>query len=486
MIEFMIHLQGDACIPLYEQIYEYIRKNIADGKISQGEKLPSTRFMAKYLQVSRSTVELAYEQLLSEGYIESQPCRGYYVCDIADLYEMRENKEKPKKSIQQPQIVSEDTKYLDFTADGIDYEHFPYNVWRKIHKNILLDDKEEILLSGDGQGQLGLRIAIAAYLYQARGVQCEPEDIVIGAGNEYLLILLSQLFLGKKKVAMENPTYLQAYRTFRNIGYDVAAISVEGEDGIPIERIREENPDILYLMPSHQFPLGTVMPMKKRLELLKWASEDENRFLIEDDHDSEYRYKGKPIPSLQSIDSLGKVIYLGTFSKSIAPSLRVSYMVLPAGLKQIYEERCPFYSTTVSRLSQDVLQVFLDEGHFGRHLNKMRGVYRNKHDMLMSELKKCSWVGKIHGDNAGLHLLVELNFEIAESEIVEKARENGIKLEGLSDYDVTKKQRAKYPTILLGYGNLKEEEIQEGIRILDQILSPLSAGMSGQYGKNRG
>lgn len=470
MIEFMIHLQGDGDIPLYEQIYESIRKNISDGKVSQGEKLPSTRFMAKYLQVSRSTVELAYEQLLSEGYIESQPCRGYYVCDIADLYELQEKSLYPKENLEQKEIDSKETKYLDFTADGIDYKHFPFNIWRKIHKNLLLDDRDEILLSGDGQGEYGLRNAIAKYLYQARGVKCEPDDIVIGAGNEYLLILLSQLLGEKKHVLMENPTYLQAYRTFENIGYQVSCVSVEEEGGIPLEKIRQVAPNLLYLMPSHQFPLGGVMPLKRRLELLKWATEDEGRFLIEDDHDSEYRYKGKPIPSLQGIDSHGKVIYLGTFSKSIAPSLRVSYMVLPRDLKKVYEERCAFYSTTVSRLSQDVLRVFLEEGHFGRHLNKMRGIYRNKHDKLVSVLKKYPWVKKIHGDNAGLHLLVEIETTMGENEIVEKAWKCGMKLEGLSAYEVMEQKGDRFPTILLGYGNPAEEEIEQGMELLNEIL----------------
>lgn len=466
----MIHLQGDGNVPLYEQIYESIRKNISDGKVSQGEKLPSTRFMAKYLQVSRSTVELAYEQLLSEGYIESQPCRGYYVCDIADLYELQEKSVQPQATWKKQENDSKETKYLDFTADGIDYKHFPFNIWRKIHKNLLLDDKDEMLLSGDGQGEFGLRDAIANYLYQARGVKCGPEDIVIGAGNEYLLILLSQLLGEKKLVVMENPTYLQAYRTFGNIGYQVETVSVEEEEGISLEEIKAIHPELLYLMPSHQFPLGGVMPMKKRLELLKWATEEEGRFLIEDDHDSEYRYKGKPIPALQGMDSHGKVIYLGTFSKSIAPSLRVSYMVLPETLKKAYQTRCAFYSTTVSRLSQDVLRIFLEEGHFGRHLNKMRGIYRNKHDKLVSVLKKYPWVREIHGDNAGLHLLVEIETTMEEKEIVEKSLERGVKLECLSDYEVKKRKEIRYPTILLGYGNPSEEEIEQGMELLNQVI----------------
>lgn len=469
MVEIMIHLEGDSKIPLYEQIYNYIKKNMEDGKISRGEKLPSTRFMAKYLQVSRSTVELAYEQLRSEGYIESIPCKGYFICDIAELYQLERSEKseslpvKEKKLSKQPQIS------IDFSANGIDEKHFPYNLWRKLHKEILLEETGELLNPGDSQGEYGLRQAIAHYLYQARGVNCRPEQIIVGAGNEYLLILLAQLLGEKKRVAMENPTYLQAYHTFCNIGWEVIAVSTEQERADEV--LKKVCPDILYTMPSHQFPMGTVMPMKKRLELLRWASEREGRYLIEDDHDSEYRYIGKPIPALQGIDTGERVIYLGTFSASIAPSLRVSYMVLPEHLLEVYREKCYFYSTTVPKLSQRVLQLFIEEGHFGRHLNKMRSVYRNKHDVLITELKKYPWVRRVYGENAGLHLLVEVESELSEKEIESKVQEKGLLIEGLSHYDIGEPNRSRrYPVLLLGYGNLSEEQIRKGLIILDCIL----------------
>lgn len=349
MNEIMIDLQGGAKAPLYEKIYEYIKNEIVDGKISKGEKLPSTRLLAKNLSVSRSTAELAYDQLLAEGYIEAEPYRGYFVCDIEALYQLEQRNHMQEK-LQAGQdwqpgwkteikhgAGSSKQKEIDFSPYTIDTQNFPYNVWRKLHKNVLLDDREEILLSGDGQGDHELRMAIADYLHQARGVNCVAEQIIIGAGNEYLELLLAQVLGEKKTVLMDDPTYLQAYRTFSNMGYLVKNIPAE-QGSMPIEAVRRENADILYVMPSHQFPLGTVMPLKQRLDLLKWASEKEGRYLIEDDHDSEYRYKGKPIPSLQSIDHEEKVIYLGTFSKSIAPSLRISYMVLPLHLLKKYQE----------------------------------------------------------------------------------------------------------------------------------------------------
>lgn len=492
MIEIMIDLQEEGKTPLYERIYQYIRNEIVDGRISKGEKLPSTRLLAKNLSVSRSTVELAYDQLLAEGYIEAEPCRGYFVCDIRALYQLEQRKMPAReedavkndwshgqsidgsdsvyrrKSVSNAAAKKSDQLEIDFSPYTIDTQNFPYNVWRKLHKNVLLDDREEILLSGDGQGDYELRVAIADYLHQARGVNCVAEQIVIGAGNEYLELLLAQVLGEKKTVLMDDPTYLQAYRTFSNMGYLVKNIPAE-HGSMPIEEVRREDADILYIMPSHQFPLGTVMPLKQRLELLQWASEKEGRYLIEDDHDSEYRYKGKPIPSLQSIDHEEKVIYLGTFSKSIAPSLRISYMVLPQHLLKNYQKSCGFYSTTVSKIQQEVLREFIRGGYFGRHLNKMRGIYKNKHDFLVSELKKRPWVEKIAGDNAGLHVLVRVDTQMSEQELCEQAAVQGIRLMGISEHYIHKPPVSK-PVILLGYGKPEEKMILEGLNRLEQII----------------
>lgn len=480
MIEIMIDLQGGAKAPLYEKIYDYIKQDIADGRIPQGEKLPSTRLLAKHLSVSRSTVEMAYEQLLAEGYIKAEPCRGFFVCDITELYQLG-----AKNRVQQTEpagetvntsdasVAGQERPEIDFSPHMIDTVHFPYNVWRRISKNILLDDNEELLLSGNGQGTYGLRRTISLYLHQARGVNCAPENIIVGAGNEYLEILLVQILGKNKSVLMENPTYLQAYRTFSNMGYEVHMISV-GEHGIETDYIRDVNPDVVYMMPSHQFPLGTVMPLKQRLEILKWATEGGERYLIEDDHDSEYRYRGKPIPSLQSIDHFGKVIYIGTFSKSIAPSLRISYMVLPEQLLKRYQEVCGFYSTTVPKIQQEILQQFIEEGHFERHLNKMRGIYRCKHDFLLGELKKRAWVEKIRGDHAGLHVLVQVKSTLTEREICQKAQKRGVRISGISEYYIEDGENTacdvRTPVLLLGYGKLKEADIKKGLSILDEIL----------------
>lgn len=477
MIEIMIDLQGGGKTPLYEKIYEYIKKEITDGKIKEGEKLPSTRLLAKNLAVSRSTIDMAYDQLLAEGYIKAEPCRGFFVCDITELYCLKEvgfcRTVEEKRQEEEPVLV-------DFSPYAIDTASFPYNIWRKITKGVLLDDREELLLAGDGQGEYEVRSAIAAYLHHARGVNCQAGDIILGAGNEYLEILMAQLLGRNQTILMENPGYPQAYRTFSNMGYVVKTVAAK-EQGLEAAQVRSINPNLVYMMPSHQFPLGTVMPLKQRLALLKWAAEKEGRYLIEDDHDSEYRYRGKPIPSLQSVDRFGRVIYLGTFSKSIAPSLRISYMVLPPQLMEEYRRVCGFYSTTVPRMQQEILKGFLQEGHFERHLNKMRGVYRNRHDFLLGELKKRKWVLEVSGEHAGLHLLVKVDSVLAEAQICEEARKQGVKVSGLSEYrfrepgglekqEEIQSAKEKYPTLLLGYGKLSEQELKQGLAVLDSIL----------------
>lgn len=469
MNEMMIPLSHDEKTPLYQQIYDHIRIEIMDGKIPQGEKLPSTRFLSSHLQVSRSTVELAYEQLVSEGYIEAQPYRGYYVSDVSDLLDLKENSRQPKE--EEPKHAKNRTleTHIDFSPFAVDVEHFSFNAWRKVNKNLLSTDNADLLTAGDGAGEAEFREEICNYLYQSRGVICEASQIIVGAGNEYLLMLLSQILGADRRVAMESPTYVQAYETFLNLGYQVCAVDMDAQ-GIRMEQLRSEQADIAYVMPSHQFPMGTVMPMKRRMELLKWAAEDEDRYLIEDDHDSEFRYKGKPIPSLQGSDQNEKVIYLGTFSKSIAPAVRVSYLVLPKKLLKVYTEKCGFYASTVPKIQQMTICNFMKEGYFERHLNRMRSSYKKKHDFLMEEIKKRKWIRKVYGDNAGLHVIAEIESHFSDEELTKLAQGIGIRIYPISEYYIDKNKVPEYPAILLGYGGLTEKEIEQGFRELDKIM----------------
>ena len=460
MNELTINLKTEGKTPLYEQIYEYIRSEIREGHIVSGEKLPSTRALSRYLEVSRSTVELAYEQLLSEGYIEAQPYRGYFAAQVDGLYQFRSQDQQEKK-------ISPKTKKsycYDFTPNGVDLKSFPYNAWRKLSKECLSDDRAELFRHGCPQGEYGLRRAISSYLHQARGVNCTPDQIIVGAGNDYLMMLLCAIIGTRHKVALENPTYKQAYRLFENLSCEVCIVDMDAK-GMRVDELEASGADIAFVMPSHQYPLGTVMPIKRRMELLGWANEGVNRYIIEDDYDSEFRYKGKPIPALQGYDGKGKVIYIGTFSKSIAPAIRMSYLVLPDELCGVYDKRCGFINSTVSKVDQLILQKFIDEGYYERHLNKMRALYKSRHDTLLSALK--DWRGDftVSGENAGVHLLLHFRDGRSEQDLIRLAEEKGIKVYGLSEYFV-EGEKKRESVILLGYANMNEEKIKEAVELL--------------------
>lgn len=472
-MELMIPLDGQSTVPMYEQIYLHIKQEIRQGNLKAKSRLPSTRTLAEHLKVSRSTTQLAYEQLLSEGYIESVPCKGYFVSAIDALVEVQDH---PSGLFVALEPGEEEGIQVDFSPRGIDLNSFPYNTWRKISKNILVDDNKALFLNGDPQGEYALREAIRSYLHSARGVCCSADQIIVGAGNEYLLMLLSLVLGPDKVIAMENPTYKQAYRVFESQGYQVLPVNMDksGLDVGMLDRKKSEKaladkkgePDFIYVMPSHQYPMGIVMPIKRRQELLAWACEKEGRYLIEDDYDSEFRYKGKPVPALQGMDRNGRVIYIGTFSRSIAPAIRVGFLVLPKNLMAEYKRKAGFFASTVSRIDQNILYQFLTEGHYERHLNRMRSVYKAKHDCLMGELKGLEQAFWIAGEHAGIHLLLTHKEGISEEVLIARAKESGVRVYGLSRY-VIHPEHNQYPsTVILGYANLTEAMIKEGCRRL--------------------
>ena len=459
MNELTINLKTNTKQPLYEQIYEYIKSDIQSGRIKQGEKLPSTRALSRHLEVSRSTVELAYEQLLSEGYIESEPYRGYFVAQIEELYHL----EKGEALRTEKQEEKEKYQY-DFTPNGVDLRSFPYNAWRKLSKEILTDDRTELFRAGDSKGEYAFRNAICNYLYQARGVKCIPEQIIVGAGSDYILMLLGMLLGKDHTIAFEDPTYKQAYRMAIGLGYHTVPVSVD-KNGMQVTELEKTSADIAYVTPSHQYPTGIVMPLKRRMELLRWAYQEEGRYIIEDDYDSEFRYKGKPIPALQGYDAKEKVIYLGTFSKSIAPAIRLSYMVLPVSLLRYYDEKIRFVHSTVSKVDQMIVQRFIEEGYYERHLNNTRAMYKSRHDTLIDELKPLMGMCSISGEHAGVHLLLHFQNNKTEKELIAQAKKGSVRVYGLSDYCI-KKEKKVNATILLGYANLSEKQIKDAVRIL--------------------
>ncbi len=488
----------DKSTPVYEQIYRFIKGEIQQGRIAARARLPSTRKLSESLGVSRSTVQLAYDQLVAEGYLEPEPCRGYFAAQIDVLLNLGKRQEagpgmgepaegripgnrkapgqgraeeaggKPGEGKAAGASPGEEPSryWVDFSPRGIDLDHFPFNTWRKLSRETLTMANKNLFTSGDPRGERGLREAICRYLQSARGVACRPEQILVGAGSEYLLMLLNQL-LGRSPIAMEDPTYKQAYRVFQRLGHPVAPVPMD-KNGMKVEALQASGARIAYIMPSHQYPTGIVMPVRRRQELLAWAAKEEGRYIIEDDYDSEFRYRGRPIPALRGSDQNGKVIYLGTFSKSVAPAIRVSYLVLPEKLESRYQETCWFYASTVSRVDQEILRRFLEEGYFERHLNRMRGLYRNKHDLLLAELERLRDRFRVQGDTAGLHVLLESRSGWSEEELMKKAAAAGIRVYGFSEYFLAPDRRES-ATVILGYANLTPERIQKGIRMLDEI-----------------
>lgn len=453
---------------LYEQIYEFIRDEIRAGRLLYNEKLPSARFLAEYLQVSRTTVDMAYDQLVSEGYLEARPRMGYFVSSFEELNVMDAMKDQTAAgSIRQEEKLS--IRY-DFSPNAIDMRYFPYATWKKITKNILVDANSKMFSLGDAQGDLGLRTTICRYLHGSRGVNCEPEQVIIGAGNDYLLLLLEKILGRHVHVAMENPTYVRAYQIFRSCAYPVTFVPVD-ENGMRVDCLQRTQAQVAYVMPSHQYPTGVSMPIGRRMDLLRWAAQAEERYLIEDDYDSEFRYKGKPLPSLQASDHHGRVVYIGTFSKAIAPAIRISYMVLPYPLLERYRSRCAFYSSTVSRIDQSVLNEFIQDGYFERYLNKMRKKYREKHDLMLSELKPFEKEFSLSGSNAGLHLILTDQTGRGEKELADAALKTDVKVYRMQDFRMdgnAKETRRDHQAamLILGYGALSEEEIKEGMRRL--------------------
>lgn len=474
MRELTLELDVNNKIPLYEQIYEHIRNEIKAGNISCNTKLPSTRTLAAHLDVSRSTVDMAYAQLVSEGYIEARPYKGYYASEISLLYDIHQE----DRDLPHGEEETKENDAIDFSPFGIELDSFPFNTWRKLSKNLLSADNKELFASCHYKGAPKLRQTICHYLYEARGVRCTPKQIILGAGNEYLLMLLNSLFEEKLPIAMENPTYANAYNVFRRNGNDIIPISVD-KSGMVVEELCASKAELAYVMPSHQFPLGIVMPIKRRLALLNWACKKEGRYIIEDDYDSEFRYVGKPIPALQGVDDGNHVIYMGTFSKSIAPSIRMSYMVLPHSLMKCLSSQKQMYSQTVSKMDQMIVNDFIQEGYFERHLNKMRSIYRAKHDFILAKLKECSGKLSVSGENSGLHILLTVDSPLTEEKLIQRALKAGVKVHGVSGYYILDSGNQNsampcsgqtlwntHPTFLIGFASLSIAQIEEGIEKL--------------------
>lgn len=447
--------------PLYNQLYEYIKGEIRSGRMEYNDKLPSKRKLSAYLNISQNTIQTAYDQLIEEGYIIALPKRGFFVSPIDNILDL------DLKSVDYNIEVKETNDILeyDFSYHGVDHESFPFSIWRRLTKEAINEYDLDLLKPGSSQGSRELRVSIAKYLRHSRGVNCSPEEIVISSGTESLFQILIQL-LGQEYIyGIENPGYEKLNLLFKSNNTKFKTIDIDAK-GMKIEEIEKSSADILCITPAHQFPSGGIMPVTRRIKILNWVYEKENRYIIEDDYDSEFKYSGKPIPALFGLDTYDRVIYMGSLSKSLSPSIRVSYMVLPEVLLKKYREKLSFIVCPVPTIEQKVLQRFIEDGHFERHINRMRNIYKKKREVLVSELNDYKGKVDVLGADAGLHLLLRVNNGMSEEQLVEKALETGVGIYGISKYYYDKRSLDKVSTVLLGYACMGDEDIRKAIRKL--------------------
>lgn len=451
---------------LYEHLYKCIKNDIMSGQLKSGDKLPSKRSFAKNLDISTITVENAYAQLMAEGYIYSLPKRGYFVSEVKTFSE-----KQPERVSELPERPKEETCFADFISNRTSHANFPFSIWAKLTREVLAGEDSTLLLPPPAGGIMELRKAIADHLYQFRGIDVSPEQIIIGAGTEYLYVLLIQLFGNEAVYAIEDPGYQKIAQIYTSHGVGLCYIPMD-EGGVCTGVLEDSGADILHLSPSHHFPTGRVTPISRRYELLGWASKSDGRYIIEDDYDSEFRLLGRPIPALQSIDVMDKVIYMNTFSKSLSSTIRISYMVLPQKLLKQFYEKLGFYSCTVSNFEQYTLARFISGGYFEKHINRMRNYYRNQRDILLESIRKSPLAGKIKikEENSGLHFLMELQTEMPDDLLEEKAGRMGLRISCLSAY-YHQPEQAKQHVLVLNYSGIDREKMAEAIEILERCVN---------------
>lgn len=447
-------------IPLYTQLYEYIKESIINNDLKANEKLPSKRKLSNHLKISVITIENAYSQLMAEGYIESKPKSGFYVLPYIKLLK----KDKVKKTMIEPTIKESFT--YDFKTNQIDSQSFPYAKWLKLEKDILLDEYVNYINQTPNKGLIELRESIASILYEYRGIETTPEQIIIGSGSENLISLLVTL-LGRNQIfGVEEPGYTKNYHLYQDFGANVCTCPLD-EQGMDLSKVGKSN--IIHVTPSHQFPLGIVTPIARRIETLNWAYKSSDRYIIEDDYDSEFSFFGSPIPALKSLDVHDKVIYLNSFSKSISRSLRVSFMVLPETLMNIFNDQYSYYTCTVPVVTQLVLSRFIDTLEYEKHLNKMKNIYKTKRDHLIDLLKNSQLSDhlEIIGEEAGLHFLLKLNTSVKVSKLIEAAKQNSVRVYSVLEYRLNKRVFDD-PVFVLGYSHLTLKEMTEAVALLEK------------------
>lgn len=501
-MDFLVNLDPNASTPMHRQIYEEVRRAILSGRLSAGHKMPSTRALSQSLGISRATVTMSYEYLLSEGYCESLTGSGTYVSrqipeDLMHV-DVEETDQATSELGEGDGIVPVQHKRLSwygqtlasrnwldfpdeepriqFTFGRPDLDEFPMRIWTQLLSKYLNQrDLSSLDCPTRSKGHLPLRQALANYLASARAFQCDPERIVIVNGSQQAIALVARILIDRDDyAAIEEPGYLGAQKALLAAGAKLLPISVD-HAGLRVEDLKRKfdpssglSAKLVYVTPSHQYPTGVALSLPRRLDLLKWAART-GTYIIEDDYDSEYRYKGRPIPSLAGLDKYDSVIYIGTFSKVLFPAMRLGYIVLPENLVDVFARGKWLVDRHSPLLDQQVLTEFITAGHLERHIRKMRGLYEKRRALFVNNLKE-TFGNRISilGDNAGINVLVRFNTECGDDALVSRALEIGVGLSSTKKYYIGPHRPHEF---LLNYAGLKDSELLEGIRAIASILN---------------
>lgn len=447
--------------PLYQQLYQRLAAEIASGRLQAGEKLPSKRALGAHLQISVNTVDGAYQMLADEGYIESRPRSGFIVLAIP-----RPPAAPAPRPATTPRPASQNPRCrFDLRTGLVDPDTFQPDLWMKLARKVMPKMSAHLAV-GDPQGERTLREALTRHLREFRALDASPDQMVVGAGMEYLLGLLATLTGNGTVFALEDPGYPKLRTVLANSGVPHRFVGMDPA-GMRPDLLRASGADIAYVTPTHQYPMGITMPVGRRLELIAWAEEKPGRYIVEDDYDSEFRYAGRPVPSMTGLTRSEKVVYIGTLSRSLAPSTRCAYMVLPSALLTEYRRKFGTYACTVPMLEQLLLAEFIGGGLLVRHLNRARTLYRRRRERLLEALNDAFGNRiRIQGANVGLHLLATLAGGPGEQAMKTRAAEQGVRLAGVSDYAASPAARIPRNTVVIGYAALRDEEIASAVHQL--------------------
>ncbi len=446
---------------LSRELYKALKNDIEEGKLKRGEKLPSKRTFARNCSVSTITVQNAYDQLVSEGYITAIEKKGYYVSDSV----------AKKSKVSYLLEEDEETTIVelpDLSNNRVNVDNFPFSIWSRIMRKTMAEKQNLLLSPMKTEGVYELRRAISHHLSSFRGMAVSPSQIIVGAGTEYLYSLIIQLLGRDKLYALEDPGYMKLERIYNANG--VGSIKVELDDkGLSLLSLEKSSADIAHISPNHHYPTGITMPLDRRYEILSWAAKKDERYIIEDDYDSEFRVSRNPVPTFYSLDTSGSVIYMNTFSKSLASTVRISYMVLPDSLAERFKENFSFYSSTVSSFEQYTLASFIEEGFFEKHINRMRLYYIRQRQAVLSLLSsslmkdKCSVIE----NDSGLHFILRLNTVLSDKEVKDILYREGIKISALSDYS---RSSSISHDFIISYSNLDMDAFKRALGILSENI----------------